>query len=123
MDPLQNQTTPPVPPVNTVTPPPPPPVPAPAAPIPPTPEAHTPVGPVVGSIIIIIVLVLGALYFWGQRADNAARETQSEQVMQSEESVESAPAEAAPSDEVSVIEDDLKMESFTDLEASISEIE
>ena len=29
------------------------------------------VGPIIGVIIIIAVIVLGGLYFWGQRANNA----------------------------------------------------
>lgn len=130
MDPLQNQnqTTPPQPaPAAPIIPPPQRTTPPPVSPSPsntvPVQEKHTAVGPIVGSTIIIIVLVLGALYFWGQRMNSATHETESGQTMQGAEHVEATPTVEPASDEVSSIDEDLKMESFTELEASISEIQ
>ncbi|MBX4189563.1 hypothetical protein KW785_03155 [Candidatus Parcubacteria bacterium] len=34
------------------------------------PNNESSVGPVIATIIILAVIVLGGLYFWGQRADN-----------------------------------------------------
>lgn len=55
-------------------------------------------GPIIGTIIILVVIILGGLYFWGQRDDTAdATDTTVESIeMQSE------------SDEVSDIEADLE---------------
>lgn len=43
--------------------------------MPPTPpEQHaSKIGPIAGIIIIILVLLLGVLYFWGQRAEQATQ--------------------------------------------------
>lgn len=32
------------------------------------------VGPIIGVVIIILVLLLGVLYFWGQRVDQATQD-------------------------------------------------
>jgi len=45
--------------------------------IPPTqPAAPKSAGPVVGIIIIIVVLVIGALYFWGDQLNKQTPQTQ-----------------------------------------------
>ena len=125
MDPLQNQTIPPqsaaqvVPTQPSVTPPPVATTPTQTIPVL---EKHS-VGPIVGSTIIIIVLVLGALYFWGQRINSVTHQTETGEVMPGAEHVETTPEALPTSDEVSSIDEDLKMESFTELEASISEIQ
>lgn len=36
------------------------------------PQNESSVGPVIATIIILAVIVLGGLYFWGQRGDNGA---------------------------------------------------
>ena len=35
------------------------------------PQQHTPVGPIVGIVIIIAILLLGAFYFWGEQLKNS----------------------------------------------------
>lgn len=37
-------------------------------------EAGSKVGPIIGVVIIILVLLLGVLYFWGQRVDQTTQE-------------------------------------------------
>lgn len=34
-------------------------------------QSHTPVGPTVGIVIIVLLLLVGALYFWGQQLNKA----------------------------------------------------
>jgi hypothetical protein len=41
-----------------------------------TPESRSSAGPIVGTIIIVILLVLGALYFWGAQLNRNAMKNQ-----------------------------------------------
>lgn len=63
------------------------------------------IGPVIGIIIIIVVLLLGGLYFWGQRVDDLSDDTQELR-------------ETSDSDDVADIEADLD-EDFNDLDAEL----
>jgi len=65
------------------------------------------VGPVIGIIIIILVLLLGVLYFWGQRAENAEQEN-IEAIGSTEEDLSSLEAEL--STELSNLEAELDAE-------------
>lgn len=135
MDPLQNNSqnspnnTPPAPSPTPQVPPPPPvtppraeqPNPIMMPPAPTMPEKHS-FGPIIGSVIIVIILILGALYFWGQRVNKAPAEQVPAQVQESQLQVEETSAPVS-SDEIESIESDLMSENFTDLEASISEIQ
>lgn len=73
--------------------------------MPPAPKTERKVGPIVGTLIIILVLVIAALYFFGQKLNTdapALQPAQSEQVP-----AESMAAAANNSDDVSSIEADL----------------
>ena len=59
-------------------------------------EKESRVGPVVGIIIVVIVLVLGALYFWGQKLSNGTGDALTETLNQQ-----------GVSDELNAIEADL----------------
>jgi hypothetical protein len=46
--------------------------PVPASVIPPaSKQGHTPIGPIVGAIIVTLILVAGGLYFWGAKLNTA----------------------------------------------------
>jgi len=71
------------------------------------------IGPIVGIIVIIILLVLGALYVWGGKLSKA------EPAAAPAAALESAPAELSNSDDVGALESDLMN---TDLNIDLSEI-
>ena len=62
------------------------------SPVPPGDHEGTKVGPIIGIVIIILVLLLGVLYFWGQRAENAEQEN-IEAIESTEEDLSSLEAE------------------------------
>jgi len=59
-------------------------------------EKSSRVGPVIGIVIVVIVLVLGALYFWGQKLSNGTGDAMTD-----------ALNEQGSSDELDAIEADL----------------
>lgn len=65
-------------------------------------------GPLVGIIIIVIILILGGLYFWGQKASEATIEALETQSL---------------SDEVGDIEADLDASGLGNLDREIGDIE
>ena len=73
----------------------------------PEPPKKSSIGPVVGIIIVVLIIILGGLYIWGRElsedgADNGTPST---------------------SDEVSAIEEDLSASDFEDLDAEAAAIE
>jgi len=90
----------------------------------PTPHRHSSVGPIIGSIVILILLVIGGLYFWGRqlsmRKDAEIPETSQQENQQQVET---------PTDEISDIEGDLNEagavgsydSDFADIEAALNE--
>ncbi len=79
-------------------------------------------GPLIGSIIIVLIILVGGLYFWGSMIVDRKNEIESEAVM--EEQTKDAEVEAitsqSSSDEASSIEADLNA---TDLDSVDAEIE
>lgn len=73
-------------------------------------------GPVIGTIIILAVIVLGGLYFWGQRAGN--------QVMEEAEvgDVVSGIMTQSESDATLDIEADLKATNIDDIDSQLNGI-
>ncbi len=70
-------------------------------------------GPVIGIIVVIIVLLVGAFYFMGRIAPAPSTETPSDATT----SEEVAPVSS--SSEVSDIEADLNAEDFSDIDAEL----
>lgn len=97
-----------------------------------TPEPKkTSVGPVIGIIIIIVILVLGGLYFWGQNLSNNADyefpeiETTTQQTTLSNDSdpqVQSLESQSS-SDELSDIEADLEATNFDSMGSELDTVE
>lgn len=72
----------------------------------PEPREKGGVGALIGSIIIILILVLGALYFWGKEVNEKQKNLNQEN--------------ATSSDNVSGIEDDLNAEDFSNIDADFN---
>ncbi|HXK40088.1 MAG TPA: hypothetical protein VJ837_04620 [Candidatus Paceibacterota bacterium] len=75
-------------------------------------------GPVIGIIVVIVVLIVGAFYFFtqfsGMNAPAPAGVTPSEA---------NAFPPTSPSDEQAAIENDLNAEDFSDIDAEFSELD
>ncbi|TSC67402.1 MAG: hypothetical protein G01um101472_423 [Parcubacteria group bacterium Gr01-1014_72] len=75
-------------------------------------------GPVIGSIIVIVILIVGAIYFWG------AKLSREEAVPAGEADQTTAALRAqGSSDEVGAIESDLDATELEGLDADFSELE
>jgi len=79
-----------------------------------TPNNESSAGPVIGTVIILAVIVLGGLYFWGQRADSEPAMTE-EQVQEQVNMIQ----EQSTSDATADIEADLNA---TDIDGLDSEL-
>lgn len=75
-------------------------------------------GPIIGILIIIAILVIGALYFWGEKLTNAPADPAN---MQTEESVSFQPTESASS-EIADIETDLSATALEGLDTELNSI-
>jgi len=74
------------------------------------------VGPVIGTIIILAVIVLGGLYFWGQRAsDKVMNEAQVNETVQNITT-------QGQSDEAAVIEADLNATNIDNIDSELDGI-
>ncbi|MEK7178796.1 MAG: hypothetical protein AAB727_00905 [Patescibacteria group bacterium] len=80
-------------------------------------------GPVVGVIIVIIVLILGGLYFLGQRvAREGFFEPTAEEIQATPDEALNALTEIGTSDEVPAIETDLNATPLENLDAELNSI-
>ncbi len=73
-------------------------------------------GPMIGVIIILAVIVLGGLYFWGQRTDRGGDALNDDVTAAELEEIESQ----SSSDEVSSIEADLEATDIESLDAELN---
>lgn len=76
-------------------------------------------GPVIGTIIILAVIVLGGLYFWGQRSDDGMMDDTAPTEEMTEGEVESANTQS-DSDDVDSIDADLDATDVDDLDAEVN---
>jgi len=75
------------------------------------PEEKTHVGPLIGIIIIVVVIVLGGLYFWGQRVNNMAPQENMADSMTAEK------VAAQPDEELNALETQGTSDTIADIEA------
>ena len=85
-------------------------------------------GPLIGIFIIVVLLLVGALYFWGQKLSQQETVAPTEQVEdQAPQSTGDASVDAlltqSSSDELSAIEADLNSTDTANLDAGASEID
>jgi len=84
-------------------------------------------GPAIGTIIVVIVLAFGGLYFWGQRIadqgdlDNTIPEAV--EILESPDSVLRDLEEQGTSDEIEDIEADLNINLLEDLDVELDNID
>lgn len=74
------------------------------------------VGPIIGTIIILAVIVLGGLYFWGQRAEQRAMTA--EELQATVEDIQSQSTSDAPAD----IQADLNATDIDNIDAELQGI-
>ena len=80
------------------------------------PQGDGSVGPVIGTIIILAVIVLGGLYFWGQRSqERAMTEVELETTL---EEIENQNSSDSPAD----IEADLRATEIENIDAELEGI-
>jgi len=86
-----------------------------------------PMGPTVGTILIIIILIIGGLYIWGAKLSTETPTvddsvTGEDIAAQQDETIE-ALVNQSSSDEVSAIEEDLNATDLENLDAELGNIE
>ncbi|MDP3726016.1 MAG: hypothetical protein Q8R36_02345 [bacterium] len=89
-----------------------------------TPEKKIQVGPIIGSIIIVILLILGGLYFIGKRVsgeDPLAPEPQA--ILNTTDPSLQALEEPGFTDEIDSIQNDLSATNLDELDAELGNIE
>lgn len=79
-------------------------------------------GPMFGIILVIILLVLGGFYLWGQKL-NQEKVMTAEEILQQEDPLLSDIESQSSSDEISNIEDDLDAINLDDLDAELENID
>lgn len=71
------------------------------------------IGPVIGTVIIVIVLIIGALYFWGAKLNRDASPQELEETMQP----------LSTSDSVDAIGADLSATAIDSIESELNSLE
>lgn len=81
-------------------------------------------GPIIGAIIIILILIIGGLYFWGQNLvdKEGVTDEDAEEILEDDEVSEEL-SQQSSSDEVEDIEADLEASSFEDIDSDLENIE
>lgn len=91
-------------------------------------ETHrAPMGPIIGVIIVVAVLAIGGLYYWGAQL-NEQQDFLMEEEMEDGDMANDAPTPEelraqSDSDELEAIEADLEASNFNQLDAELAEIE
>ncbi len=78
------------------------------------PRNETSVGPVIGIVIIVIIIILGGLYFWGSRVNDT---------MINDEALIDSLSVQGTSDEIADIDADLVGTNLEGLDADLSSID
>lgn len=82
-----------------------------------TAERESRVGPIAGIIIVIAVLIIGGLYFWGAKLNE--KTTEPNEVAEAPDTQAAALLEQSASDEISDIEKDLGTTNLENLDAEL----
>lgn len=100
---------------------------APTPPQQPTPEEGLDdggAGPIIGSIIVILVIIAGGVYFWLERTDNSAEiEALLNEEVPAEDNVLSGLQEVETSDDIDAIEADLEGTDLDSLDDELGNID
>lgn len=88
----------------------------------PMPEKHR--GGLIGAVIIVIILIVGGLYFWGKQINNApVDEITAEEIATTPDEKTSALETQGTSDVVANIEADLDITNLNDLDTELGNID
>jgi len=83
-------------------------------------------GPIVGSVIIIVILIVGGLYFWGKRlteADPTLQGPTAEEIANQEDPLLDSLQTQSTSDALTDIEEDLLDTNLENLDAELDQID
>ncbi|MFA7216497.1 MAG: hypothetical protein WC095_00725 [Candidatus Paceibacterota bacterium] len=87
-------------------------------------ENKSSIGSIIGTIIIIALIILGGLYFWGKKIENSrnAQELTSEDVMTDEEIAAESDSikQTNSSDSIQSIETDLSATNIDNIDAELN---
>ncbi|KKT74896.1 MAG: hypothetical protein UX21_C0048G0004 [Microgenomates group bacterium GW2011_GWC2_45_8] len=83
---------------------------------------NRPAGPVIGAVIIILILVVGALYFWGAKLNKEANQTP-EDILNAEDQTLNQLQTQSTSTEIGDIETDLNATDLNNLDADLQNID
>ncbi len=87
-------------------------------------SSKTQVGPVVGSIIVIVIIILGGLYFIGKKAsEEGAFAPTAEEILESPDQALQMLAEQGTSDEITAIEEDLNATELNNIDTELKNVE
>jgi hypothetical protein len=78
-------------------------------------------GPLIGTIVVIVIIALGGLYFWGSSVDKALRENTDTGSIMEDESL-SAMRTQSDSTDIASIEADLNATDLSDLDRELTDI-
>lgn len=81
------------------------------------------VGPIVGAVIIVLILVLGGLYFWGERLNESQESLTAEQIEQTPDETLLELKTQGGSDELADIEADAAATDLENLDIELKNIE
>lgn len=83
---------------------------------------NRPAGPVIGAVIIILILVVGALYFWGAKLNKEANQTP-EDILNAEDQTVDQLQTQSTSTEIDDINVDLNVTDLNNLDADLKNID
>lgn len=89
------------------------------------PEHHSSMGPVIGAIVVIAILAVGGLYYWGAELRKTEMNLSNEQEYAPMEVADNTPTtdellNVSTSDEITAIEGDLEASNFDALDAELN---
>ena len=83
---------------------------------------NKPTGPIIGAVIIILVLIVGALYFWGAKLNKEDNKTP-EDILSAEDQTLNQLETQSTSTEINAIENDLNATVLNGLDADLQSID
>ena len=83
---------------------------------------NKPAGPVIGVVIIILILIVGALYFWGAQLNKEANQTPDD-ILNAEDQTLNQLQTQSTSTEISDINADLNATDLNNLDADLQNID
>jgi uncharacterized protein HemX len=90
------------------------------------PNKKTQIGPIIGLLIILTIIVIGTLYFWGQRIEKIKNKQDIQQTIQTQDQNMDVQIkllkEQSDSDSVESIEADLNATDFENIDFEIEQI-